>query len=76
MKTDIWWGSNDTVNNEGCKFIRGEWGNFGLLGGILLPSPGILIKVEKKRRQSTPGGGNTATSKEGTFFVRREIHGV
>ena len=33
-------------------------------------------KVQGKRGQSTPGGGNKATLKEGTFSVRRDIQGV
>lgn len=43
-----------------------------------LVSPGfpIKIKVKRGREQSTLGAGNKATSKEGIFLVKRELHGV
>ena len=42
-----------------------------LLDGILPPSQRFSKKVQRKEAQSTPGGGNKATSKEGKLLWYR-----
>ena len=51
----------------------GKSENLWLLGGIFPPSAGFLTKIWGKGRQSTPGGGHKATSKEGAEGEYRSI---
>ena len=57
-------------------FLLGEMRKFLAVRYDSLPSPGFPIRVQRKGEQSTPGGCNKATSKEGTFLIRGEIPGV
>ena len=57
-------------------FLVRDMSKFLAVGRDSAPSPGFPIKVQgKEEGQSTPGGGNKATSKDGTFLVRRGIPG-
>ena len=57
-------------------FLVRDISKFLAVGRNSAPSPGFPIKVQgKQEEQSTPAGGNKATSKEGTLLVRRGIPG-
>ena len=76
-------GRNETFDREDLSYLRRiflveEMSKLLAIAWDSLVSPGfpIKIKVKRGREQSTLGAGNKATSKEGIFLVKRELHGV
>ena len=53
-------------------FLMGEMSKYLAAGYGFSSSPGLLLKVQGKGRQSTPGGCNNFM----TFLIRREMPGI
>ena len=53
-------------------FLMGKMSKFLVVGQDFSPLPGLLIKVQRKGEQPTPGGCNNFV----TFLVRREMPGI